>query len=56
MPWKAKGAKRHTKRASTPAKRKKWAKIANSVLRKTGKEGLAVRVANAALKKRKKKR
>jgi uncharacterized protein YdaT len=49
MPWNEKDAKGKTKKATTPAKRKKWAKVANAVLRKTGDEGSAVRIANAAM-------
>lgn len=57
MPWTAKDAKRHTKKANTPAKRRKWSKIANSALRKGSSEGSAIRQANAAVKgKRRRKR
>lgn len=51
MPWKpGDGPARHTHKADTPAKRKQWASTANSVLEKTGNEGSAVRIANAAVK------
>ncbi len=49
MPWTAKDASKHTKKANTPAKRKKWAKIANAALKKYGDEGRAIRAANAAM-------
>lgn len=47
MPWSPEDASRFTKKARTHLKRKKWAKIANAVLRSTGDEGTAVRVANS---------
>lgn len=52
MPWKPNdGPSRHTKKANTPAKKAQWAATANSVLGKSGDEGKAVRVANAAVAK-----
>ena len=56
MPWKAKDATKHTKKANTSAKKEKFAKTANAVLKKTGNEGKAVRIANAAVKKSARKR
>ena len=53
MPWKSTSARKHTKKASTPAKKRQWAKTANAVLKSTGDEGKAVRIANSAVKKRK---
>ena len=50
MPWKAKSAKKFTKKASTPRKRKAWAKIANKVLKRGGSDRSAVRIANFAVK------
>ena len=55
MPWKKKDATSHTKAASTPAKNKEWTSVANAVLKKTGDEGTAIRVANAQVKGKKKK-
>jgi len=55
MPWKAASAKRHTKKAKSPAKKKQWAKVANKVLKESGDEGKAIRIANAAVKRKKKK-
>ena len=50
MPWTPGDAKRHSKSADTPAKAAKWAAIANSVLKKNHDEGMAIRVANDAVK------
>ena len=50
MPWTKKSAKRFTKKASTPRKRKAWAKIANKVLKRGGSDKSAIRIANAAVK------
>lgn len=52
MPWTPKDATKHTKKAKSPAARKQWAAAADAVLAKTGDEGRAVRVANAAVGKR----
>lgn len=57
IPWQPSDAPRHTKKANTSAKKKKWASIANSVLAdclKAGRsqkvcEGRAVRIANSKL-------
>lgn len=49
MPWKPKDSKRFTHKADTPAKQKKWAEVANTVLRQTGDEGRAVRTANKSI-------
>jgi hypothetical protein len=56
MPWKSKDATGHTKKAKSPAAKKQWSKTANSVLKRTGDEGVAVRIANAAVKNRSKKK
>lgn len=53
MPWTMSSARRHTKKADTPAAKKQWSKVANKVLKESGDEGKAVRIANAAVKKRK---
>ena len=51
MPWTpGDGPKRHTKAADTPAKRKQWSDTANSVLKKTGNDASAIKIANAAVK------
>lgn len=55
MPWTPKDATRHTKAAKSPAAKKQWAKVADATLAKSGDEGSAIRIANAAINKRKKK-
>lgn len=50
MPWKPKDAKRFTRKADTPKKRRMFAHVANSMLEGGGSEGAAVRAANAAVK------
>jgi hypothetical protein len=50
MPWTARGAKRHTKKAKSAKKKRQWAHVANSMLKRTGDEGAAVRAANAVVK------
>lgn len=50
MPWDSRDALRHTKKADTKEKQSAWSKIANAVLRKTGDEASAVRIANAQIK------
>lgn len=51
MPWTMESASKHTKKAGSAATKRQWAKTANAVLAKTGDEGRAVRIANAAVKK-----
>ncbi len=50
MPWTPKDAPAHTKKANTPAKRKQWAEVADSVLAKTGDDAQAIRAANSVVK------
>lgn len=50
MPWTSKDAKRHDKDANTPKKKRQWAHVANSVLKRTGDEARAVRAANSVVK------
>lgn len=47
MPWTPNQAKGHTHAASTPEKSALWAGTANGVLKDSGDEGKAIRVANA---------
>ena len=48
MPWAASDAKRHNKKAGKSKRtRKAWSKTANAVLKRTGDEGQAIRVANS---------
>jgi hypothetical protein len=53
MPWTTKAAQRHTRKARTPKSKRQWSKVANSMLKRTGDEGAAIRAANAAVAKRK---
>ncbi len=55
MPWTPKDAVHKTKKASTPAKKKQWAAVANAVLKKTGDDAGAIKSANVAVKKTAKK-
>lgn len=55
MPWTAANARSKTKKASSPKAKRQWAKVANKVLGDSGDEGKAVRIANAAVKKRRRK-
>lgn len=55
MPWAPKDAKKHTKKAVSTAKMRQWSTVANSVLKDTGDEGKAIRIANAAISRSKKK-
>lgn len=52
MPWTPKDAKRHDKKAKSGVAKRQWSDVANSVLKKTGDEGLAVREANGVVKSR----
>lgn len=52
MPWKASDAVKHTKKADTPEKQKLWAKTATSILKETGDEAKAIRIANASVSKK----
>ena len=52
MPWKARDARRHTKKA-TGGLAALWSKVANQALRGGAGEGSAVRQANAVVKRRK---
>lgn len=49
MPWTARDAYRHTKKASTPALQRQWMHVANSELEKHGDDALAIRAANAVV-------
>lgn len=53
MPWSKSEAKEHTRKAKSPAAKKQWTDVANKVLKESGDEGKAVRIANAAVAKRK---
>lgn len=50
MPWSANdGPARHTKKASSPKKKRQWADVANSSLERGQSEGSAIRQANAVV-------
>ena len=49
MPWTAKDATRHTKKANTPEKKRQWAHVANAALKSGDSEASAIRQANAAV-------
>ena len=49
MPWDSSDAISKTRYASSPASQAKWAAIANGVLKKTGDDASAIRIANAAV-------
>lgn len=51
MPWTSRDAKRHTHRAKSARRQRQWSEVANSVLRRTGDEGAAVRAANGVVRK-----
>lgn len=52
MPWTLKDAIKHTKKATTITAKKQWADVANSELKRTGDEGLAIRAANRVIRDR----
>lgn len=49
MPWTSEDAKRHTKKANTPKKKKQWSKVANAALASGDSEASAIRQANAVI-------
>ena len=49
MPWTPADASKHDKDANTPAKRKKWADVANENLDKG--DAAAIRIANSVISK-----
>lgn len=56
MPWEPKDAGKKTKKAASPGAKKQWSTVANKVLADSGDEGKAIRIANAAVAKRRGKR
>lgn len=54
MPWTPSSSIRFTKKARSKKKKRQWSSTANAVLRRGGSEGSAVRIANAAVKRKKK--
>jgi len=55
MPWTPKDATRHTKKARSAGAKRQWSTVADKVLAQSGEDGKAIRIANAAVAKRKKK-
>lgn len=53
MPWRAKDARRHTKKARTPKQKSVWADVANRLLGKGSSDASAIRQANAVVKRMK---
>lgn len=54
MPWEPSSASEFTKKANTPKRKRQWAKVADKVLKDSGDEAKAIKIANAAVKKSKK--
>lgn len=52
MPWQPSDAAGHDKKAKSPTARRQWSDVANSILKKTGNEGQAVREANGVIARR----
>lgn len=46
MPWSPSDATGKTKKAKPAGQKKEWARVANAVLKKSGDEGKAIRIAN----------
>jgi hypothetical protein len=55
MPWHVQDAIKKDKKADTAAKKKQWTAVANSVMKKTGDDAKAIKIANGVIKKSKKK-
>ena len=53
MPWTAKDASRHTKRAKSAKAKRQWSEVANSMLKRGYSEGRAIAAASSVVKKRK---
>jgi hypothetical protein len=56
MPWTAKDASKKNHKVKSAKRKRQWAKVANSILARTGDDAAAVRGANAAVKKSTKKK
>ncbi len=52
MPWRSKDVPTKTSKAKSAVAKKQWTSTANAVLAKSGDDGKAIRIANAAVKKR----
>lgn len=51
MPWSGKDALKHTKAAKSKEDRRLWNAVANRILKDSGDEGKAVRIANSQVRK-----
>ena len=56
MPWTGKSFKRRHNQSLTDSQAEKAASIANSILKETGDEGKAIRIANSKVKKKKRRK
>jgi hypothetical protein len=54
MPWTARDAYRHTKKASTPSLQRQWSHVANSALQGGDPDEVAIRKANSVVEGRSK--
>jgi hypothetical protein len=52
MPWAPSDATGHQKKAKSAVSKRQWSDVANSVLKRTGDEGQAVREANGVIARR----
>jgi len=53
LPWRPEDAPRHTHKADAPHLCRLWSEVANNIVAETGDEGRAVRAANAAVARQK---
>lgn len=56
MPWTPGESARFTKKAKSPKRKRQWASVANSILKRTGSDSRAIRGANSVVKKSQSKR
>ena len=56
MPWTPSEASRFTRKAKSSKRKRQWAHVADSMLKRTGDDGAAIRAANAVVKKSQAKR
>ena len=53
MPWTPKEAVKHNRSVKSSKRKRQWSKVANAILEKTGDDARAIRGANSAVKKAK---
>jgi len=56
MPWNSRDVSKHNRSVKSPKRKKQWKDVANSILSRTGDEGRAIRGANSAVAKSKRRR